>query len=69
MRMISISIVLQVEHIEAVKNVHEILAVEGVDAIFVGPYDSIASMGKPGLLGDPEVSRGYQNGCRRLPRS
>ena len=51
----NISIVLQVEHIEAVGNVHEILAVEGVDAIFVGPYDLSASMGKPGLLDDPEV--------------
>ena len=51
----SISVVLQIEHIEAVKNVHEILAVEGLDAIFIGPYDLSTSMGKPGLLRDPAV--------------
>ena len=51
----SISVVLQIEHIEAVKNVHEILAVEGLDAIFIGPYDLSTSMGKPCLLRDPAV--------------
>ena len=51
----NISVVLQVEHIEAVNNVHAILAVEGVDAIFIGPYDLSTSMGKAGLLKDPEV--------------
>jgi 2-dehydro-3-deoxyglucarate aldolase len=49
------SIVLQIEHVEAVNNVQAILSVEGVDAIFVGPYDLSTSMGKPGLLEDLEV--------------
>jgi len=35
----------QIEHIEAVRNINEILSVPGVDAAFVGPYDLSASMG------------------------
>jgi 2-dehydro-3-deoxyglucarate aldolase len=38
-------VAIQVEHIEAVKNFEEIAKVEGIDAVFVGPYDLTASMG------------------------
>lgn len=38
----------QIEHIEAVKNIDEILTTEGLDGIMVGPYDLSASMGYPG---------------------
>ena len=38
-------IVAQIEHIDAVDNLEEILAVRGLDAIFIGPYDLSASMG------------------------
>lgn len=36
---------IQVEHIDAVNNFEEIAEVEGIDAVFVGPYDLTASMG------------------------
>ncbi len=49
------AVIVQAEHIEAVGNLAQIAAVPGVDAIFVGPYDLSASMGKLGQLGDPEV--------------
>jgi len=49
------AIVVQVEHIQAVKNIEEIVAVEGVDAILIGPYDLSASMGIPGKVSDPSV--------------
>ena len=39
-----ILLVLQLDHIEAVRTVHEILAVPGFDAIFIGPNDLGASM-------------------------
>ncbi len=39
-----ILLVLQLEHVEAVRNVGEILAVPGFDAIFIGPNDLGASM-------------------------
>lgn len=50
-----IAVVLQVEHIDAADNIDAIIAVDGVDAIFIGPYDLSASMGKTGQLDDPEV--------------
>lgn len=38
-------VVLQIEHIEGVRNADEILSVPGVDACFIGPNDLAASMG------------------------
>ena len=48
-------IVIQVEHIEAVRNIESIVRVPGVDAVFIGPYDLSGSMGKIGQVTDPEV--------------
>lgn len=48
-------VVVQAEHIQAVENIEEIIAVEGVDAVMVGPYDLSASMGMPGQFHRPEV--------------
>jgi len=48
--------IVQAEHIEAVENIEAIVRVPGVDAVFVGPYDLSASMGKPGQIRDPEVT-------------
>jgi 2-dehydro-3-deoxyglucarate aldolase len=41
-------VIAQIEHIEAVNNLEEIFATEGIDGIIVGPYDLSASMGYPG---------------------
>lgn len=49
------AIVLQAEHISAVENMSAIVKVEGVDAIFIGPYDLSASMGRLGQLDHPDV--------------
>lgn len=38
-------IVAQIEHINAVNDIENILAVQGLDAIIIGPYDLSASMG------------------------
>ncbi len=38
-------LIAQIEHINAVNNLDEILQVDGLDAIIVGPYDLSASMG------------------------
>ena len=48
-------VVAQVEHIDGVRTIGAILAVPGIDAVFIGPYDLSASLGKPGRLLDPEV--------------
>jgi len=41
-------VIVQVEHIRAVENLDDILAVEGVDGFIVGPYDLSGSLGIPG---------------------
>lgn len=43
----------QIEHQDAVANIDEILAVEGIDVFFVGPSDLSQSMGFPG---DPKAA-------------
>ena len=48
------TVVVQVEHIEAVNNLEEILTTDGVDAYIVGPYDLSGSMGIPGEFEDPK---------------
>lgn len=47
--------IVQIEHIDAVNNLEEILAVQGVDGYFMGPYDLSASMGLTGQLDHPDV--------------
>jgi len=41
-------LIAQIEHISAVNNLDEILQVNGLDAVIVGPYDLSASMGITG---------------------
>jgi 2-dehydro-3-deoxyglucarate aldolase len=47
-------VVVQVEHIESVNVLDSILAVDGVDAYFVGPYDLSGSLGIPGQFQHPK---------------
>jgi len=46
-------LVAMIEHIHAVENLEEILSVEGLDAILIGPYDLSASMGKTAQFDQP----------------
>jgi len=50
-----IAVILQAETVHAVKNISAIAKVPGIDAVFVGPYDLSASLGKMGQLTDNEV--------------
>jgi 2-keto-3-deoxy-L-rhamnonate aldolase RhmA len=47
--------ILQIEHIQAVEDIEAILAVQGVDAIIIGPNDLSASIGLLGDIMHPEV--------------
>ena len=49
------AVIIQAEHIDAIENIDEIAQVDGLDAVFIGPYDLSASMGKTGEVDDPEV--------------
>lgn len=50
-----VAVVVQAEHARAVENIETIAAVEGLDAVFVGPYDLSSSLGQPGNLEHPAV--------------
>lgn len=49
-----IFVAVQIEHIDAVDRIDEILEVEGIDAVFVGPYDLSASMGLTAQFDHPD---------------
>ncbi|MEZ6143729.1 MAG: aldolase/citrate lyase family protein [Zavarzinella sp.] len=66
-----ILIILQCEHIDAVNNFDEVYGVPGIDAIFVGPNDLMASMRDP--QGVPPPADRFEStlqailaGCKRL---
>ena len=48
-------LIVQVEHVDAVRNIDAILSVPGIDGTFIGPYDLSSSMGIPGQLDHPDV--------------
>jgi len=54
------AVILQAETAQALENITEIVKVAGIDAIFIGPYDLSASLGKMGQLTDPEVKQAIQ---------
>lgn len=53
-------VIAQIEHIKGVTNLEEILAVEGIDGVLVGPYDLSGSLGHPGRFDHPEVLEAVQ---------
>lgn len=60
-------VIAQIEHIEAMDNLEDILAVDGIDATIIGPYDLSASMGYPGEFQRKEVEEiveRYQKICK-----
>lgn len=50
-------VIVQIEHVNAVKNLDEILKVPGIDSICIGPCDLACSMGLIDDLGSPEVDK------------
>ena len=47
-------VIAQIEHIDAVKNLKEILSTDGIDGFIVGPYDISGSLGIPGNFEHPK---------------
>lgn len=50
-----IIVIAQLEGTEAIKNLDEIMEVEGIDILFVGPYDLSQSLGLPGQTTHPKI--------------
>ncbi len=57
-----ICLILQAETREAMKNIKDIAATDGVDAVFIGPADLSADMGHLGNPGHPEVTAAIEKG-------
>lgn len=57
-------IIAQIEHIDAVHNIEEILAVEEIDGFIIGPYDLSASMGYPGEFHRDDVQSMIETVCQ-----
>jgi 2-keto-3-deoxy-L-rhamnonate aldolase RhmA len=49
------AVIVQAEHRDAVAQIEEIVRVEGVDGVLIGPYDLSASLGRPGAVDHPDV--------------
>ena len=49
-------VVAQIETAEGLENVDEIVAVDGVDALWIGQYDLTTSLGIPGQFGHPKFT-------------
>lgn len=62
-------VIIQLESIEAVGRLDAILSVPGLDGVIIGPYDLSMSMGKPGEWTDPEISRVFDECCRKVKAS
>ncbi|MDR1496871.1 MAG: hypothetical protein LBS59_00435 [Puniceicoccales bacterium] len=58
-------VILQVEGQKGLNALDEILAVEGVDILFIGPYDLSQSLGVPGDVANPVVIEAIKNVVER----
>lgn len=61
-----VCLVVQVETRQGLENLDAILAVDGVDAVFIGPADLAASLGHLGEAGHPEVRAAIEDALRRI---
>ena len=50
-----IAMVMQIEHKDAIGNLEDIVAVDGVDGLFIGPLDLSGSMGITGQMEHPDM--------------
>jgi 2-dehydro-3-deoxyglucarate aldolase len=50
------AVIVQAEHRDAVEHIREIVRVDGVDGVLIGPYDLSASLGRPGAVDHPDVT-------------
>lgn len=64
-----ICLLLQVENRKGLAALDDILAVEGVDGVFIGPADLAADLGHLGDAGHPEVTEVIDDAIRRIVAS
>ena len=59
-------LIVQIESTAGLAGLDDILKVEGVDAVFIGPSDLAASMGYLGQPGHPEVKAAVEGAIRKI---
>lgn len=64
-----ICLLVQAETEQALENLEEIAAVDGIDGVFIGPADLHASMGYPGEKRRPEIMKMIERGLERIGRA
>jgi len=64
-----ICVLVQVETKQALDNLEEICAVEGVDGVFIGPADLHASLGYPGETANPRILPLIEEAMRRIRKA
>jgi 4-hydroxy-2-oxoheptanedioate aldolase len=62
-------IITQVETQRAVDNLEEVLAIEAIDVVFLGPLDLSTDLGFPGQFDHPNVRRGIEYVAERVVSS
>jgi len=63
------SVIVMAETREAMANLDEILAVPGIDAVFIGPNDLSFSMGHEGNQKHPEVVAAIDNAIQKIAKT
>lgn len=56
----SVAVIIQIEHEEGVRNLDDILAVDGIAGVFIGPYDLSGSMNRLGDVFSADVQAAIQ---------
>lgn len=64
-----VCLIAQIESVEGLANIDSIAAVDGIDALFVGPSDTAAALGHLGNPGHPEVQEAVMGALRAIQRS
>ncbi len=64
-----VCLLVQVETAAAMDNLDDILAVDGVDGVFIGPADLSADMGFPGNPAHPDVAAAIESGLGKIAAS
>ena len=55
-----LTVIGQIEHIDAIDDLESITKVDGIDALIIGPYDLCASMVYPGKFDRPDVKEAIE---------
>jgi len=62
-------LLVQIENLEGLARLDEIVAVDGVDGVFIGPADLSAAMGHRGNPGHPDVQAAIEDAILRISKA